>query len=167
MKTKKVNLRSSLGFSESLESSSMVLSSMIAGYFLWPLWLKVSLPEDTEVFALCCCSSGSLLGLSCRVTKDRTSYMKTDVVFPVLLSWFLPWVPYLSSPIQQGSSSEALCEGEGNKSFWRLGKNLKGLMQGRRNFPNPRHPGPPVQYCSSRMMLRENLIKAKSELEVP
>lgn len=109
-----LGLTPSWGFSESLESSFMVLSSMIAGCSLWPLWLEVSLPEDTEVLALCCCSSGSLLGLSCRVTKDRTSYMKT-VVFPVLLSWFLPWVPYLSPPLQQGSNSEALCEGEGNE----------------------------------------------------
>lgn len=46
-----LGLTPSLVFSESLESLPMVLSSMIAGCSLWPLWLEVSLPKDTDMFA--------------------------------------------------------------------------------------------------------------------
>lgn len=68
---------SSLGFSESFESLCMVLSSMIAGceHFGW----RYPCQRIQRCLLLCCGSSGSLLGLSSSVTKDTTSYMKTDV----------------------------------------------------------------------------------------
>lgn len=138
----------------------MVLSSMIGGCSLWPLWLEV-----TELFATLLLQLGkSPWPLMPRTEPDTWRQM---LFFQCCHPGSCPG--FLLSPLQPNRVA-ALRHSvgiEGMRFFWGLGKDLRGLMQGRRNFPNPKHLGPPVQCCSSRRMLGENLIKAKSELEVP
>lgn len=136
---------------------------MIACCSLWPLQLEVSLQEDTEVFVtlllqlrkslwpLKPCHQGQN-----QISEDRC-FSSVAILVPALASLSL-----LSNPTGQQLWGTVWGWRE-----WGLGKNLKGLMQGRRNFPNPQNLGPLVQCCSFRVMLGENLIKSKSELEVP
>lgn len=143
----------------------MVLSSMIAGCSLWPLWLEVSLPEDTELFAaLLLQVRKSPYAVSPRTEPDTWRQL---LFFQCCHPGCCP--SFLISPLQPNrvAALRHSVRLEGMRCFWEPGKDLRGLMQGRRNFPNPQHLGPPVQCCSSRGMLGDNPIKAKSGLEVP
>lgn len=109
-----LGLTPSLGFSESLESLSMVLSSVIAGCSLWPLWLEVSLPARRYRGVWCFVVAAQKVSLVSHAVSPRT---ELDTWRQMFFQCHYPssCPGFLISPIQQGSSSEALCEAEGNE----------------------------------------------------
>lgn len=136
-----LGLTPSLGFSESLESLSMVLSSMIAGCSLWPLWLEVSLHARRYRGVWCFVVAAHEVSLISHAVSPRTELDTWRQMLFFQCHYPSSCPGFHICPLQSNRTAALrhFVRLKGMRCLEWLGKHLKALMQGRRNFPNPQH----------------------------